>query len=173
MAGPARGGDPVTTAPEQVIDLIAVYRFITEDAPLPHLEHRELEYAAHLLVQDGHSSRQISERLGVHKRTVDRWRARRAAASTPEPTPADSRWQEYARCRGTDAALFFPDEDGTHSYSRARGVCGGCPVRSTCLADAMAREGDAGHEGRAGMWGGLSPDQRAALALIRREAAAA
>lgn len=37
----------------------------------------------------------------------------------------------------------------------AKAVCRGCPVRSECLAYALAaRE-------RAGVWGGLTPDERA------------
>jgi len=157
----------VTTASGQAVDLIAVHRLLDDSQPRPTLARHELPYAARVLTAEGLSARTISVLLGVTQRTVIRWR-KRPPAEMPSPPPVD--WQRYAHCRAAGAALFFPDEDGAHSYSRARGVCAGCAVRAECLDDAMAREGDADHGGRAGLWGGLSPDQRAALALIRRGA---
>lgn len=164
----------MTATLDRGIDLMAIHRLLTEDAPLPELDWPELQYAAHVLVQDGHSSKAISERLGVAKRTIDRWRASRAGAPLEQPAD-DPYWQQYARCAEVDAGLFFPPEENpaNHSYTRARAICATCPVRAVCLEDAMGREGNASAEGRAGMWGGLSPDRRAALSRARRPQEAA
>jgi WhiB family redox-sensing transcriptional regulator len=69
-------------------------------------------------------------------------------------------WQEKAACRDADPNLFFPDsEKATAEYRQtAERYCAGCPVKADCLADAM-RRGDP-H----GLWGGMDPEQRAALA---------
>lgn len=79
-------------------------------------------------------------------------------------------WQDDGLCREIGDALFFPDDEGAraHRYTDARAVCAACPVRSICLEDAMAREGNVTREYRAGLWGGLSPEQRANLAKARQ-----
>jgi hypothetical protein len=50
-----------------------------------------------------------------------------------------------AACAGSDPALFFP-ENGDDTAAKA--ICGRCPVRASCLADATAR-GE-----QYGVWGG-------------------
>lgn len=79
-------------------------------------------------------------------------------------------WQDDGLCREVGDALFFPDDEGAraHRYTGARAICAKCPVQVECLDDAMSREGDATREYRAGLWGGLSPEQRANLAKTRR-----
>ncbi|MGC4050639.1 MAG: WhiB family transcriptional regulator [Paludibaculum sp.] len=52
-------------------------------------------------------------------------------------------------------------------YVCGKALCDGCPVRNDCLAHALA----AGE--RHGMWGGLQPEERAALLRRRRQVAAA
>lgn len=84
-----------------------------------------------------------------------------------------ARWQDDALCREVGADLFFPADadDGnyrTHRYTEAKAVCAACTVRQECLESAMAREGDTSHQYRGGLWGGLSPEQRAALAKVRQ-----
>lgn len=161
----------MTTAPEQHIDLTAVWRLLDSTGPGPELAHHERVYAAHVLVDDGISIGRLAKLFSVSERTIHRWRAEPVAM--PDTEPAPTRWQEYARCREVDPAIFYPlDEEGVpRSYSRARSVCASCTVRTECREDAMAREGDSHTDARDGMWGGLSPDQRHALALARKAGA--
>lgn len=71
-------------------------------------------------------------------------------------------WQEHAACEGVDVELFYPvTSDPTPATREALRICAGCPVRDTCLAEAVAR-GE-----RYGIWGGTLPDQRG-VALARR-----
>jgi len=148
----------MTAAPD--IDPVAIERLIQGRANADTLTRTEKRHGAH----------HIATLLDVAERTIVRWR-KSEPALPPRPEQAAT-WRDHAACRSAGAAPFFPDEDGAHSYSRARSVCAGCTVRDACLDDVMAREGDADHADRAGLWGGLSPNQRAALALIRRGAVA-
>lgn len=73
---------------------------------------------------------------------------------------ADYTWRRQAICRDTDPELFFPV--GTTGAAlvqidRAKQVCGECPVQSECLQYAIDTNQDAG------IWGGLSEDERRAL----------
>lgn len=78
---------------------------------------------------------------------------------------ADTRWMTRAACAGMDVELFFgpPDREEPGEKARrerrAQAVCRGCPVASECAEYAMTTE-TSGHHGRAGVWGGLTPDQR-------------
>lgn len=163
----------MTTAPEEIIDLIAVQRVVDGRGHHTLLNLDEKRRAALLLTADGHSSSDIARRLGVAQRTIVRWRSARALLVTPDP--GSDRWQYDAACREYDASLFFPPEDDgrLQSYSEAKRICAACPVREKCLEAAMAREGNSGHHYRAGLWGGLTPNQRAALFAIRQKEAAA
>lgn len=116
-----------------------------------------------ILTAQGLSSRQIAAQLGVSQRTVTRWRSRHIVIDEPLPTE----WKNEAACRGVDPTWFAPAEDALTQYPRGRAVCMRCPVRDACLTDAMNREGDKPASHRAGLWGGLSPEQRAALARAR------
>jgi hypothetical protein len=90
-----------------------------------------------------------------------------------------SAWHQQALCREIGADAFFLPDDDTAGvsflsiYNAAKAVCVRCPVRPACLEDAMAREGHSDRHNRAGIWGGLTPNQRAALAACRRKEAAA
>jgi WhiB family transcriptional regulator, redox-sensing transcriptional regulator len=64
-------------------------------------------------------------------------------------------WTEHALCAQTDAELFFLEKGG--SDRRAKLICQECPVRTQCLMLALKN-----HE-PAGVWGGKSPDERAAI----------
>ena len=82
-----------------------------------------------------------------------------AAAARPV---RDSRpdWRADAACRYTDPELFFPDRDMRSARAQvktAKLICRGCPVSATCLSWALA----SGQE--AGIWGGLTEDERRRL----------
>jgi hypothetical protein len=62
-------------------------------------------------------------------------------------------WRERAACQGADPALF---EQGDN-LSAARRVCGMCPVRTDCLADALRLRD------REGFRAGLTGDERAQM----------
>jgi WhiB family redox-sensing transcriptional regulator len=85
-----------------------------------------------------------------------------------------ARWQDDALCREVGGEIFFPEDDettvNTYRYTDAKTVCAACTVRTACLDYAMAREGGAAHQYRGGLWGGLTPNQRAELAKTRRPA---
>lgn len=73
-------------------------------------------------------------------------------------------WHTHAACAGMDEARFFPVAEGgprgAERIEQAKAVCAGCPVRSTCLADTMARESPTA---RYGVFGGLSAGDRSRL----------
>ena len=74
-------------------------------------------------------------------------------------------WTAMAACLGKDPAMFHPQPGlgrGDFLYRAGKAVCAGCPVRGECLCEAMAVEGLSGL--RAGLWGGLTPDERDHLA---------
>ncbi|MFD7983118.1 WhiB family transcriptional regulator [Kitasatospora indigofera] len=68
-------------------------------------------------------------------------------------------------CRDVaDPDVFFPEVDDEVGAARAKRICTGCPVRSACLALALAS--DEAH----GIFGGLDPKERGSWS--RRVAAA-
>jgi WhiB family transcriptional regulator, redox-sensing transcriptional regulator len=87
-----------------------------------------------------------------------------AAAARPG---RDSRldWRADAACRYADPELFFPDGDTRSARAQvktAKLICRGCPVSAICLSWALA----SGQE--AGIWGGLTEDERRRLHRRRR-----
>lgn len=159
------------------IDLTAVDRRIHGHAtPLTADEQR---YTTHLLTDLGQSAANIADIIGVSNRTIHRWR-KAPPFLPPDTDDAPAAWRDSASCREVGAEFFFApdpdeetDEDPLYSAARARAICARCPVRDQCLDDAMAREGTADRHSRAGVWGGLTPSQRAALARARRRKTAA
>jgi WhiB family transcriptional regulator, redox-sensing transcriptional regulator len=90
-----------------------------------------------------------------------------AARPARDRSPDWRDWRDEAACRDTDPELFFPDD--TNRFARAhvrtaKLICRGCPVSAACLNWALA----SGQE--AGIWGGLTEDERHRL---RRRAATA
>jgi WhiB family redox-sensing transcriptional regulator len=72
----------------------------------------------------------------------------------------DMNWRDRAACRTEDPDLFFPigtTGPALDQLTEAQSVCHRCPVRDECLAWAL----DTGQ--RAGVWGGLSEDERRRL----------
>jgi WhiB family redox-sensing transcriptional regulator len=69
-------------------------------------------------------------------------------------------WRHRAICRDEDPELFFPIGNtgpALLQIEQAKSVCRRCPVIPDCLAWALESGQDAG------VWGGLSEDERRAL----------
>lgn len=75
-------------------------------------------------------------------------------------------WRARAACVGVPDDVFFPVEH-RRSPVEARRICNACPVRAACLNEAMSVENDS-MRGRFGVFGGLTPTQRARLARKAR-----
>lgn len=74
-------------------------------------------------------------------------------------------WVHRARCKDEDPELFFPIGTtglAATQISAAKAVCTRCDVRLECLEWALATGQDAG------VWGGLSEEERRALRRARR-----
>jgi len=74
-------------------------------------------------------------------------------------------WRNDASCRDVDPDLFFPI--GTtgiaiEQVDAAKRICSGCVVREPCLEFALASNQDAG------VWGGLTEDERRTLKRARQ-----
>jgi len=75
-------------------------------------------------------------------------------------TAGSSDWRHEAACREEDPELFFPIGNtgpAVLQAEEAKAVCRRCEVTETCLRWAL----DTGQD--AGVWGGLSEDERRAL----------
>lgn len=78
-------------------------------------------------------------------------------------------------CRDVPTAIFFPPRPPSPGrkgkagqpdpYAQARRICAHCPVREPCAHFALA--GNEQH----GLWGGMSPDERATERARRRQEA--
>ena len=69
-------------------------------------------------------------------------------------------WRDRAACLYEDPELFFPIGNtgpALLQIDQAKAICRRCPVIETCLQWAMETGQDAG------VWGGLSEDERRAL----------
>ncbi len=69
-------------------------------------------------------------------------------------------WQYKAACGGENAPLFFgPEREGRPDREnrevKAAAICASCPVRTQCLEYALRLSV------KHGIWGGLSPEERA------------
>jgi WhiB family redox-sensing transcriptional regulator len=74
-------------------------------------------------------------------------------------------WVYRARCKDEDPELFFPVGAAGPSVLQvemAKAICRLCEVRDECLEWALSTGQDAG------VWGGLSEDERRALRRARR-----
>ncbi|MGH8899929.1 MAG: WhiB family transcriptional regulator [Egibacteraceae bacterium] len=74
-------------------------------------------------------------------------------------------WRDRAACLGQDTERFYPA--GTTGVAldltaQAKAVCAGCDVRSQCLDYAM------GTNQGAGIWGGMTEDERRASRRSRQ-----
>lgn len=86
-----------------------------------------------------------------------------APALTGLPTTqaaSSTAWMAGGLCRQVDSAIFFPEGRGgavAVQTEQAKRICNRCPVRESCLEWAV-ETGQA-----AGVWGGMSEDERRAL----------
>lgn len=84
-----------------------------------------------------------------------------------------------APCLTTDPNVGFPGGEGKRgkaadvAHLTAKSLCADCPiaVKTECLEVAMKTEGAGGAGNRHGVFGGLDPEERAALAKQRRATA--
>jgi WhiB family redox-sensing transcriptional regulator len=67
-------------------------------------------------------------------------------------------WPAHAACRSCDPDSLFVQGA---AQNRAKAVCGGCSVRTECLADALDNHIEFG------VWGGMTERER--RALLRRQ----
>jgi WhiB family redox-sensing transcriptional regulator len=78
-------------------------------------------------------------------------------------------WVHRAKCKDEDPELFFPigtTGPAAAQIEAAKAICMQCEVRVQCLEWALATAQDAG------VWGGLSEEERRALRRARRREAA-
>lgn len=79
-------------------------------------------------------------------------------------------WRHRAVCRDMDPELFFPVGNSGPAMAQtanAKAVCADCPVATECLDWALESGQDAG------VWGGLSEDERRARKRSARSGQAA
>lgn len=46
-------------------------------------------------------------------------------------------WRQYARCRGLNPAIFYPERGDRPAVDRAIAICRRCTVTNACLQDAL------------------------------------
>ena len=63
----------------------------------------------------------------------------------------NTEWKQQAACRNADPSIFFPTQEG--DTTAARQYCTNCPVQNQCAQYGLKQD--------YGIWGGLSPAQRA------------
>lgn len=75
----------------------------------------------------------------------------------PDPGKFDG-----AACIGHRPDIWFPTSSDPVAWDLPRFICNGCPVKAACLVEAL-------EDGRGeGMWGGLTPDERAGMQRQKR-----
>ncbi|GLZ38450.1 hypothetical protein Acsp05_20740 [Actinokineospora sp. NBRC 105648] len=99
-------------------------------------------------------------RESIHKHPDDRMTTSGASKRARCEEQAEMDWRHRAACRDEDPELFFPvgtSGPAILQVSEAKAVCHRCPVASNCLSWALESGQDAG------VWGGMSEDERRAL----------
>jgi WhiB family redox-sensing transcriptional regulator len=84
--------------------------------------------------------------------------------------PEEMAWIERSRCIDEDPELFFPvgtTGPAIGQIEQAKALCAGCHVIEACLEWSLMTAQDAG------VWGGLSEEERREIRRARRRAAAA
>ena len=79
-------------------------------------------------------------------------------------------WVHRARCKDVEPELFFPIGNtgpAAQQIDVAKAICLACEVRLECLEWALTTGQDAG------VWGGLSEDERRAVRRARKRQSAA
>ncbi len=132
------------------------------------------------MLEMGKTSEELAELFGVSVRTIrlrlsDAGLIGRRGPYRPEPAPPiefdpqDETWSVRAACLAEDPEMFYPDR--VSQAADALVVCARCPVRDECLAYAVRAEGTRGLSYRAGIWGGLTPEQRHKMSLAHQRTA--
>jgi transcription factor WhiB len=80
----------------------------------------------------------------------------------PEGLDPKDNWRDHAACIGK-GNIFLPRDEHHAPTTEPKKICAACPVRLPCLEAAMKEEGTADQFRRAGVRGGLTPAERAAL----------
>jgi hypothetical protein len=84
---------------------------------------------------------------------------------------ATQTWRDIASCLGHDPELWFPysytNAHGMRQANTAKAICLSCPVRRECLEDALQSEGGSKTDGRDGIRGGLTPEERYNVYRVR------
>ena len=89
-----------------------------------------------------------------------------ATRTRPTLPDQDRSFMVDAACRDKPTSLFFPPGDPPRSadvFDPGKAICAACPVASRCLSYAITGEATTG-ESWPGLWGGLTPTERKALA---------
>jgi WhiB family redox-sensing transcriptional regulator len=89
--------------------------------------------------------------------------------SLAESFDTDVEWQEQGLCRTYDNIIFFGDEgeselEKQNREQHAKSICKQCPVLDPCLEFAMETNQ------KYGIWGALTPKERASLKRRRARA---
>ena len=79
------------------------------------------------------------------------------------PAPVAPDWTLGA-CAGIGTDLFYPTHQTRDDWRTPKEMCAGCQIRDECLTWALATDEPEG------IWGGLDPNERAALRRHRRTA---
>lgn len=82
---------------------------------------------------------------------------------------ATREWVKDAACRGKRASVFFPDHKNPNDsrFDEALAVCAQCSVTQQCLEIVIVLEDT---DDRWGVFGGMTPAQRAQLRKELKEA---
>lgn len=72
------------------------------------------------------------------------------------PVTRNGQWRVHAACLGADVEVFYPHKNTVIVPELIARTCEGCPVRPSCLAEALVY-------GEPGIWGGTTERQRATL----------
>lgn len=83
------------------------------------------------------------------------------AGRAPDTLPNARSWATRANCRYDDPETYFAER----AVGSALAACRTCPVRQQCLEEAMTAEGTLTAGSRFGIFGGLTPQQRADRSL--------
>ncbi|MEE2034829.1 WhiB family transcriptional regulator [Rhodococcus chondri] len=81
--------------------------------------------------------------------------------------PEGRDWMVWARCRGFDTSVFFPQKDEGRgpvagAEAAAKKICRTCPVIAECRDQALLN--DESH----GIWGGMNYAERRAVVRARK-----
>jgi WhiB family redox-sensing transcriptional regulator len=83
----------------------------------------------------------------------------RTSHAAPD-TAVVSDWRQFAACLTEDPEKFYPTPGDEPGIAAAKRVCRSCLVRADCLEAALADEGGRSKDGRHGVRGQMTGDER-------------